>query len=134
MLKYFITTKDVIFIWEISAQKDMKYYGKWKKLLRKCVHFYLTTSLWCGLLITVPVFFYHSLKLYHMAGEILFITQKIHSLYYKNYSARLACNSGWGSYSEIKISKLKNIHIPHIGVPEFCLDWVFKMPVHIETR
>jgi len=27
-------------------------------------------------------------------------------IYYKNYSARLAFNSSWGSYSGIKISKL----------------------------
>jgi len=30
----------------------------------------------------------------------------INLLYYKNYSARLACNSGWGSYSWTEISKL----------------------------
>ena len=52
------------------------------------------------------------------------------NLMYRIYSAKLDCNSGWGLYSWIKSSKLKNIHTPHIGVPEFYLTWVFKMPVN----
>jgi len=38
------------------------------------------------------------------------------------------------SYNGIEISKLKNRHTLYVGLLEICLDWVFKMPVPIETR
>jgi len=43
----------------------------------------------------------------------------INLLYYKNYSGRMPRNEAIGSYSRMKISKLKKHKIPDIVVPKF---------------
>jgi hypothetical protein len=40
----------------------------------------------------------------------------------KKHSGRMAGNGAHGLYNLMKISRLKIIHIQHIGVPRFCLD------------
>ena len=50
-------------------------------------------------------------------------------IYYIVECERMAYDNGFGLYSLIKILKLKNIHIPHIGVTKSYRDWVFKIPV-----